>query len=76
MGGIFSKPKAPRPDNSILKAQEKQEARLAQEEKEQKSQISARLRARRTGGLRLLMSPARMNQEQTGGSSTKLGGGS
>lgn len=76
MGGIFSKPKAPRPDPSIAAAQKKQEERLAQQETEQKRQIAARSRARRTGGLRLLMSPARMDQEQTGGSSTKLGGGS
>ena len=73
MGGIFSKPKAPKPDDSILKAQEKQEARLQQEESEQKTQIAARSRARRTGGLRLLMSPERMMDP--GAQSGKLGGG-
>ena len=73
MGGIFSKPKAPRPDPSIAAAQKKQEERLAQQESEQKAQIAARSRVRRTGGLRLLMSPARM--DQAGTQSTKLGGG-
>ena len=73
MGGVFSKPKAPRPDPSIQKAQEKQEQRLAQQETEQKRQIAARSRARRTGGMRLLMSPARM--DEAGTQSTKLGGG-
>lgn len=73
MGGIFSKPKAPRQDPSIAAAQKKQEERLAQQESEQKAQIAARSRVRRTGGLRLLMSPARM--DQAGTQSTKLGGG-
>lgn len=73
MGGIFSKPKAPRQDPSIQKAQEKQEQRLEQQETEEKLKIAARQRARRTGGLRLLMSPARMDEAP--GQSTKLGGG-
>jgi len=73
MGGIFSKPKAPAPDPSIKEAQDKQQARLDRQETEQKAQIAARRRTRRTGGLRLLMSPER--QDQAGGQSTKLGGG-
>lgn len=74
MGGIFSKPKAPTPDPSIEKAQKRQEERLEQQETEQKQQIAARARARRSGGLRLLMSPG-VPQQQTNSSSTKLGGG-
>ena len=70
MGGLFSKPKTPAPDPAIAEAQKKQEERLAKQEAEQKRQIASRARARRTGGLRLLMSPDRQD-----GESTKLGGG-
>ena len=73
MGGIFSKPKAPTPDPSIAEAQKKQQERLDRQETEQKQKIASRSRARRSGGLRLLMSPQRTD-DQTG-ASTKLGGG-
>ncbi len=76
MGGIFSKPKTPKPDPSIAEAQKKQEARLTQQETAEKMKISSRARARRSGGLRLLMSSGvPQQQQQTGGPSAKLGGG-
>ena len=85
MGGIFSRPKAP--DTSAAdklqkenmekqqEINEKQEKRLDQQEKDQQSRIAARLRARRTGGRRMLLSSARTNAA-TGikGSSNYLGG--
>ncbi len=73
MASVFSRPKAPTPDPSIKEAQDKQEERLASQEREQKEQIAARKRVRRTGGLRLLMSPER--EGGATGQSTKLGGG-
>lgn len=72
MGGIFSKPKAPKPDPSLQRSLDMQEQRLKTQEAEQRQQISARKRARRSGGLRLLMSQGVPDES----SNQKLGGGS
>jgi hypothetical protein len=68
MGGIFSGPKPAPPDPSIAEAQRKQEERLAKQEeraaKREASQaraLSATDRARRVGGLRMLLSEEREN---------------
>ena len=81
MGGVFSAPKAPAPDPSIAEAQKRQEDALARQEKRasereasQARQVSSRQRARRFGGLRLLLSPER-DSAQAGLSDT-LGGSS
>ncbi len=65
---IFSPPKQPKPDPSIAKAQarqeallEKQEARTLEREKSEKRKLSARKKARRSGGMRLLLSSDREN---------------
>jgi hypothetical protein len=79
MGGILSAPKPPAPDPSIAEAQRKQEERLAkQEERATKLEasrarsLSATDRARRVGGLRMLLSEDRENPQL--GLSDKLGG--
>ncbi len=72
MGGIFSAPKAPPPSPKVTEAQEKAEARAVAAETREATAAQARRRVRRTGGLRLLMSPARQDQ----GGQTKLGPGS
>ncbi|MGZ0247316.1 MAG: hypothetical protein ACKVH1_15395 [Alphaproteobacteria bacterium] len=66
MGGILSKPKAPAPDPSIAESQRKQEeilakqeARATQREGEEARKTNASRRARRTGGLRLLLNQER-----------------
>ncbi len=65
---IFKSPKPPRPDPSIAQAQarqeailEKQEARALEREKAEARKLSARRRARRTGGMRLLLAGDRDN---------------
>ena len=59
MGGIFSKPSPPPPppgpDPEMLRAQREQEARLEAREAQSQREISARKRARRTGGTRMLL---------------------
>ena len=59
MGGIFSSPKPPPPppgpDPEMLKAQRDQEARLEAREAHSQREMSARTRARRTGGTRRLL---------------------
>jgi hypothetical protein len=59
MGGLFSTPKAPPPppgpDPEMLKAQREQEARIEAREQQSQREISARKRARRTGGNRALL---------------------
>jgi len=58
MSSLF-KVKMPAPDPKIAELQEKQEARLEAEEKSKRTRIAARQRARRTGGMRSLLSPMR-----------------
>ena len=71
MGGIFSGPKPAPPDPSIAEAQRKQEERAAKREASQARALSATDRARRVGGLRMLLSEERENAQL--GLSDKLG---
>ena len=64
MGALVKTPSAPAPDPEITAAQERQEARLAEEERTKMAQIAARRRARQTGGRRLLLSPMREDAEK------------
>lgn len=59
MGGLFSTPSAPAPDPELKAAQKRQEERLEAQEAQKMRQISARQRARRTGGMRMLLSTDR-----------------
>ena len=68
MTGIFSSPMPPKPDPRIAESQkrqeailEKQEARTLEREKAESRKLSARKRARRTGGMRLLLAGDRDN---------------
>ena len=72
MGGIFSSPKPPAPDPAIKEAQDRQEARATAQTREEQARAAATRRARRSGGIRMLMSSARQEGPQT---KTKLGGG-
>ncbi len=63
MGSLISVPSPPPPDPEIAKAQEKQEARLDEQERQKLAQIAARRRARMIGGRRSLLSPERENAE-------------
>lgn len=79
MGGVLSSPKPPAPDPAIAASQKKQEEILAKQEQRAEAQeasqsrrLSASARARRTGGIRMLLSPDR-DDAQTGLSDT-LGG--
>jgi len=74
MGGIFSKPKPPAPDPKIIEAQDRAEARATAQERTEMTRAAATQRARRSGGVRMLMSPYR--QEGPQAKKTKLGGGS
>ena len=65
MSNLF-KVKMPKPDPKIAAMQEKQEARIEQEEISKRRQLSARQRARRTGGSRMLLSKER-------GAETRMG---
>lgn len=78
MGGIISRPKAPKPAPSIQAAQDaqaeilaKQEKREARRKEEEMRRVQAKKRARRYGGMRLLLSPERENAQL--GLSDKLG---
>lgn len=72
MGALFKTPKAPAPDPELKAAQERQEERLEAQEREKMAAISARQRARRIGGQRLLLSSER-DVPQLGIQSDKLG---
>ena len=67
MGGLIrptiSAPAPPAPDPEVVEAQEKQEARLTEQERQKMAQIAARRRARMIGGRRLLLSPDRPDAE-------------
>jgi hypothetical protein len=54
-------------------AQKRQEARLAEEERQQKAQLSAQRRVRQIGGQRMLLSPER--EDARLGIQTTLGSG-
>jgi|DEB0MinimDraft_3_1074331.scaffolds.fasta_scaffold24454_3 hypothetical protein len=64
MGGLLKTPSAPAPDPEITKAQERTEARLAEDERTKLAQIAARRRARQAGGQRLLLSSIREDAEK------------
>jgi hypothetical protein len=56
----FMRPAAPPPPSpEVTAAQDRAEQRAMASEREQAQQASARMRTMRTGGLRLLFSPAR-----------------
>jgi len=76
MGGLFSGPKMPAPAQvapETTAAQERQEARLAEEERQQKAQLASQRRARQIGGQRMLLSPER--EDARLGIQTTLGSG-
>jgi hypothetical protein len=69
LGLVPKKPppvKTPKMDEAL----KRQEERAETAEKEALKRLTARKRARRTGGLRLLMSPQRLDEDQK----NKLGG--
>jgi len=73
MGGLFGGG-AKAPDTSKQEAlQEKQEERTKRQEAEEQRRLSAQIAARRTGGMRSLLSPEREDARR--GLSTTLGGG-
>ena len=62
MGGVFSKPKPPpRPAPIVNTAVEDENRRLKAEKAEKNKQLQAKLRARRAGGQRMLLSEEREN---------------
>jgi hypothetical protein len=77
MGGLFggspAPPPPPEPDPELKAAQDRQEARLAEEERQKRAEIAARRRARQIGGQRMLLSPERENPQM--GIDTTLGAG-
>ena len=73
MSGIFGGGGAKAPDTSKQEAlQEKQEARTKRQEAEEQRKLAAQQKARRTGGVRSLLSPEREDARR--GLSTKLSG--
>lgn len=73
MGGIFSKPKAPPMSPRIDENQEAERKRIAEEKRTKQRQLQARMRARRKGGLRMLLSEEREDAYQGLGSTDTLG---
>lgn len=76
MGSLFGGSKGPsQAEKDAQKKQadiqEKQEAKATRQEAEEQRRIAAQLRARRTGGMRSLLSPERENAQA--GLKTKLG---
>jgi hypothetical protein len=72
MSNLFKTPKMPTPQQvapEVVEAQKRQEERLQAQEEAQMRQIAARKRARRSGGMRMLLSKERENA-QTGVKST------
>ncbi len=62
MGGVFSKPKPPpRPAPVVNTAAEDENKRLKAEKAEKNKQMQSKLRARRVGGQRMLLSEDREN---------------
>jgi len=71
MSGLFGSTSAPAESAESKKARERAEQRAEASEQREARAASARTRVRRTGGLRLLMSPERQEGPQA---QTKLGG--
>tara|TARA_R110000803_G_scaffold78316_1_gene143471 strand:+ start:33 stop:281 length:249 start_codon:yes stop_codon:yes gene_type:complete len=81
MSGIFSSPKAPNvtvqqsdASSSAAAAMARSEERADSQEMSERKGVQKRRRLRRTGGLRLLFSPARMEGPDQA-TTNKLGGG-
>ena len=74
MAGIFTQPKVAGESAAARKARERAEQRAEAAESREAAGVAGRVRSRRTGGLRMLFSPAR--QEGPSAQKTKLGGGS
>lgn len=73
MSGIFRTPKAPGESEEAKKARERAEQRAEAAESREAAGLASRVKSRRTGGLRMLFSPARQEGQAP---KTKLGGGS
>lgn len=73
MAALFS-PRAPSVPADVKEAQERAEVRAEAQERDEAARMASRRRARRTGGLRLLMSPERQEGPQAG-TRTTLGPG-
>tara|TARA_B100001093_G_C26458486_1_gene855378 strand:+ start:451 stop:672 length:222 start_codon:yes stop_codon:yes gene_type:complete len=73
MGSIFSKPKMPSAPRRVTQNQDSESARLKQEKIDKQRQLQARMRARRKGGLRMLLSQDRENAGLGLGESDTLG---
>tara|TARA_R110002153_G_scaffold48887_1_gene138013 strand:+ start:2161 stop:2376 length:216 start_codon:yes stop_codon:yes gene_type:complete len=63
MSGLMGKASVPKVPQSTLDAQKRAEEKAEAQEKDAMSQIEARKRVRRTGGLRMLLSPSRSEGE-------------
>jgi hypothetical protein len=70
--GFMKPPKPPEPSREVTAAQDRAEQRAVASERDEAARASARMRAMRAGGLRLLFSPAR----QQGETQTTLGSSS
>ena len=73
-GGGGSPAPAPAAAPAVTAAQARSEERATSQESAEMKGIQRRRRIKRTGGMRLLFSPARQEGPQAG-QSTKLGGG-
>jgi len=74
MSGIFKAPKMPGESEEAKKARQRAEQKAEAAEKSQASALAATLKAKKTGGFKMLFSPARQEGPQP--QKTKLGGGS
>jgi hypothetical protein len=78
MSGLFGGGRSPAPapvaPPAVTAAQARSEERATSQESAEMKGVQKRRRIRRTGGMRLLFSPARQEGPQAG-KSTKLGGG-
>ena len=63
MGGVFSKPKIPEPPKQVETDISAREKAADKAEADKKQQLARRIRARRTGGRRQLLSSARADSE-------------
>ena len=64
MGSLIKPPSMPAPDPEMVEAQDRQEARLSEQERQKMAQIAARRRARQIGGKRMLLSSTREDAEK------------
>lgn len=73
MSGFFSKPKIPAPSRRVDENQEAERRRIAEEKRKKQMALQARLKARRKGGLRMLLSEEREDAGLGLGDSDSLG---